>query len=169
MVEDRDVVLLKHIVKYCEKISNTRKRFGDNESFFNSDEDYKSTIAFYYLQIGELVGKLTDNLKDNNDQIPWKDIKLFRNEIAHTYGSIKPKYLWNTCVTLIPKLHEYCINIIPDYVFKEISIEQLELLKKTNIAFKTATRSDKVIIKYNKSDEAAVMAAIMPPTNSLKQ
>ena len=61
------------------------------------------------------------------------------------------------------------INIIPDYVFKEISIEQLELLKKTNIDFKTATRSDKIIIKYNKADEDAVMAAITPPMNSPKR
>lgn len=53
------------------------------------------------LQIGELVGKLSDEFKAENNAMPWREIKAMRNIAAHNYGEID-----------IPELKDYCIKCL---------------------------------------------------------
>lgn len=47
MIDDRYILVLNHIVKYCEQISNAHKRFGNNEASFASDEDYSRNEIYW--------------------------------------------------------------------------------------------------------------------------
>jgi uncharacterized protein with HEPN domain len=64
------------------------------------------------LQIGELVGKLSDEFKAKYNAVPWKDIKAMRNIAAHNYGEMDLEILWETATIDVPKLKEYCAGVI---------------------------------------------------------
>ena len=64
------------------------------------------------LQIGELVDKLTDEFKAENDAMPWRDIKAMRNIAAHNYGEIDIEMHWETICGDVPELKKYCETFI---------------------------------------------------------
>ena len=68
---DRDAGILEHIVSYCEQIELTVERFGDSYDIFQTDAIYRNAAALCILQIGELVGKLTEDFRNSHDAIPW--------------------------------------------------------------------------------------------------
>jgi len=111
-MKDRDIIILKKIVQYIDEINGTVSRFGLNLDNFKSDYVAKNAIAMCILQIGELVGNLTDEFKSSHGKIPWRDIVAMRNIAAHAYGSIDMEMLWTTVTDRVPELKAYCESII---------------------------------------------------------
>ncbi|MDE6601413.1 MAG: DUF86 domain-containing protein [Lachnospiraceae bacterium] len=56
------------------------------------------------IQIGELVGRLSDEFLEENEQIPWRAIKGMRNLHAHDYERVDLDIVWNTLTEDIPDL-----------------------------------------------------------------
>lgn len=69
-------------------------------------------LALCVLQIGELVGVLTDEFKEEHSEMPWKDIKQMRNVVAHRYGAFDFDILWETVTDDIPTLKEFCEKLV---------------------------------------------------------
>ena len=109
---DRNISVLEHIVSYCRQIEQTVERFGNDEETFQNDPIYRNAAALCILQIGELVGKLTDDFKEQHPAIPWRQIKAMRNIVAHSYGTVDPETTWEIITDDIPTLKEYCEAII---------------------------------------------------------
>ena len=106
---DRDLSILRHIISYCEQIEQTIDHFGNTYS-----QIYRNAVALCILQIGELVGKLTDSFRAQNSAIPWRQIKAMRNIVAHSYGTVDPETTWEIICTDIPGLKIYCLSILTD-------------------------------------------------------
>lgn len=109
---DRDMGILEHIVGYCDQIQLTMERFGRDADVFASDPIYRNAAALCILQIGELVGKLTDEFRVQHPGVPWRQIKAMRNIVAHSYGTVDPETTWEIMTDDIPNLRQYCITII---------------------------------------------------------
>lgn len=105
---DRDNIILKHIIGYCDDIFEAVARFGDGYDAFSEDKEYRNACALCILQIGELVTHLSEEFKRNHAEMPWNEIKAMRNIVAHSYGSIRVETTWETIETDIPALKEYC-------------------------------------------------------------
>lgn len=75
---DRDHSILEHIVSYCDQIEQTVERFGDDYSVFQTDPIYRNAAALCILQIGELVGKLSETFRAQHAEIPWRQINSAR-------------------------------------------------------------------------------------------
>lgn len=112
MRADRNAEVLKHMVKYCRQIEETVLRFQKDFEVFSKDYVYQNAVALCVLQIGELTTKLTDDFKQTYIGMPWNQIKAMRNIVAHNYGSIDAEILWETIENDVPKLKEYCLEII---------------------------------------------------------
>lgn len=112
MKPERDISILEHIVSYCEQIEQTVERFGDDYNVFMQDAIYRNAAALCILQIGELVGKLTDEFRETHDTIPWRKIKAMRNIVAHSYGSVDSEITWEIIKEDIPELKGYCTAVI---------------------------------------------------------
>lgn len=110
-VSERDLSVLKHIVNYCEQIEATVERFGDHFETFDQDVIYRNAVSLCILQIGELVGVLSDDFKSIHDDIPWSQIKKMRNIVAHRYGTIDSTITWDVIHDDIPDLKAYCTSI----------------------------------------------------------
>lgn len=107
---DRDIHILEHIVSYCQQIEETVARFGNDGSIFSSDPIYRNAAALCILQIGELVGKLSEEFQSQHSSIPWRQIKAMRNIVAHSYGTVDPETTWEIIQYDIPKLNVYLTN-----------------------------------------------------------
>ena len=109
---ERDASVLKHIIVYCEQIQGTIARFRDDSQIFFDDFVYQNAIALCILQIGELVGILSDEFKTGHAQIPWRQIRAVRNIVAHHYGIVDASTLWEIIHKDIPELKAFCEGCI---------------------------------------------------------
>ena len=57
------------------------------DAFVQDRMRYSAVIREFEI-IGEAVGKLSAALKDGYPEIPWQDIKDFRNLLAHEYFGV---------------------------------------------------------------------------------
>ncbi len=113
-MKDRDAKLLTKIMQYADEIKETIVRFNLDLGKFKDDYVVKNAIAMDVLQIGELVGSLTEDFKSEHKKMPWRDIVTIRNRAAHAYGSMDIEFLWKTAVNRIPELYAYCKTILEE-------------------------------------------------------
>ena len=111
-MNSRDEIVLKKIIQYADEIRETIERLKLTHDNFINDFIAKNAISMCILQIGELVGKLSEEFKLKNNEMPWREIKAMRNIAAHNYGEIDIDILWETAIGDIPSLKEYCVKII---------------------------------------------------------
>ncbi len=105
----RDLQRLEHIYDYCRNIEETVARFGDDFGSFHSDRAYHDLICFYLLQIGELAGDLSEEMRAaSSDRMEWGEMKGMRNIVAHHYGSTRLDLVWPTVTRDIPKINAFC-------------------------------------------------------------
>ena len=111
-VSERDASILKHIIEYCNQINMTVEHFGDDFSIFDNDQIYRNAVSLCLLQIGELVGILSDEFRESHNSVPWVQIKKMRNIVAHRYGTVDASIIWDIIKDDIPELKDYCIECI---------------------------------------------------------
>ncbi len=67
------------------------------------------SISFCILQIGELVGKLSDELRSTTiSEINWTAIRGIRNIVVHDYGNIDQEEVWIAATRDTPVLRAFC-------------------------------------------------------------
>lgn len=108
----RDIRVLEHMSDYCDQILEAVARFGDEEAIFLNDRQYRNAVSLCILQIGELVTVLSDDFKKEHSNIPWRDIKLMRNIVAHRYGTVDHSITWDVVKNDIPLLKAFCESVI---------------------------------------------------------
>ncbi|MDR0306610.1 MAG: DUF86 domain-containing protein [Chitinispirillales bacterium] len=108
----RNLSALEHIVKYCEEIEETHKKFGDKLETLKEDKDYFKSVTMSLFQIGELANHLSESFMNKYSDVPWKVIIGLRNIIAHGYGSLVYERVWDTSHEDAPILQKRCLEII---------------------------------------------------------
>ena len=87
---DRNISVLEHIVTYCEQIEQTVERFGNSAETFRADPIYRNAAALCILQIGELVGKLTDEFRAQHPSIrPARLRRCASGSLPNAFGTIE--------------------------------------------------------------------------------
>ena len=109
---DRDIV--EHILRYCNQVETAHQDFGRSKDRFVESTTYQNAISMCILQIGELVGRLTDDFKTVNADIPWHKIRGMRNYVAHEYGSIDFEIVWFASTKSITELQTFCESYLAD-------------------------------------------------------
>jgi len=78
---------------------------------FQNERDFDATMMNFVV-IGEVIDKLSDELKDNNPEINWSKIYGLRNLIAHDYFGINVDIICQIIKTDIPNLRLDIIKLI---------------------------------------------------------
>ena len=81
------------------------------DAFVQDRMRYSAVIREFEI-IGEAVGKLSAGLKDGYPEIPWQDIKDFRNLLAHEYFGVDLEIVWNTIRDDLPMLMDAVQKIV---------------------------------------------------------
>ena len=108
-MQPRDERILEHIVDYCEDIQDALNLIDRSYDRFVAEKQSQYSIAFSIMQIGELVGKLSEELRISTKQeINWPAVKGMRNIIVHDYGEVRLSVVWNVATLDIPVLKTFC-------------------------------------------------------------
>ena len=106
----RDAQILEHIYEYCVETDQALREY-DGLAFesFCAGTVLQRAVAFNILQIGELVGKLSDELRASTIQeINWPAIRGMRNVVVHDYGNVALDIVWDAAVNDLPVLMRFC-------------------------------------------------------------
>ena len=110
--KDRDLYIVKKIIKYCNEAEQAVSYFGNSLDTLKTNSVFKNSVAMCILQIGELVGHLSDDFTGKHTDMPWRQIKGMRNRAAHGYEEFDVAILWQTLKEDLPSLKRYCEEII---------------------------------------------------------
>ncbi len=91
----RDKTRLQDILDAIAAIQ--RHTPADREAF-DASEPIRSHILLHVQIIGEAASKLSEKLRTDNAQVPWKSIMRMRNIIAHIYFGIDWNEVWQVAV-----------------------------------------------------------------------
>ena len=64
------------MVDYCERIQCNLERFGCSFEQFEDDFMFQDACCMCVIQIGELAGQLSDEIKSQSPSVPWRIIKV---------------------------------------------------------------------------------------------
>jgi uncharacterized protein with HEPN domain len=109
-MKNRDSHYVQRIIEYCLKIEDILNSIDYDYDVFTG-EVYQLASSMCIVQIGENVGRLSDEFKERYDNIPWRDIKGMRNITTHKYDNMDVVILWNVLVDRIPELKDSLIEI----------------------------------------------------------
>jgi uncharacterized protein with HEPN domain len=115
MDNNKNISIIKHMVNYCNTISQYVERFGDSIDVFKADTAFKDASTMCILQIGELSTHLTDDFKQAYGEIPWKKVRAMRNIFAHNYEHMSYEKTWSTIQQDIPALRKFCEDVLRHY------------------------------------------------------
>lgn len=106
----RDEQLIKKIVQEIEIASNMM--CGKSLEDFTDDEMLKRAVCMTVINIGELVKNVTDETRQKNSQIPWKEVAGFRNIAAHKYQTLKMGDVFQTVTSDFEELKQLLLDVL---------------------------------------------------------
>ncbi|MEA3492678.1 MAG: HepT-like ribonuclease domain-containing protein [Campylobacterota bacterium] len=77
-----------------DKIETYSLEFDNGENFYYDTKSFDASMM-QFVVIGELISRLNDEYKATHDNIPWQQIKDFRNIITHDYFGIDADEIWS--------------------------------------------------------------------------
>lgn len=95
--------LLESIIDAIERIFDYTKDIQSADDLFSNNIAFDATMM-NFIVIGEMVAKLTEEFKENYQEIEWNKIKGFRNIAAHDYFGIDAEEVWQIIRFKLPHL-----------------------------------------------------------------
>jgi uncharacterized protein with HEPN domain len=104
MPESADLLL--DILELIERIE--RQVAGLSREQFLEDADVQDATAYRMLAIGEAAKGLSEEIRQRNPQIPWRQILGLRNILAHEYFIRESEVIGETTQAGLPALAAAC-------------------------------------------------------------
>lgn len=128
---ENDLVYLLMILESAGKIVIYNTSFNDALEFYRSNDQLNFNASLLLLaNIGEQAGKVSEETKRRYFQIPWQQVKGFRNRIVHDYAGIDFEMAFDIIQFELPDLIKQVEELITielkGGVFK---IEEFEIAK----------------------------------------
>lgn len=100
---NKDYYILLSILETIEKIFRYTASYHSAEELYQNDRDFDAAMM-NFIVVGELVGKLTEEVKSKNEQINWGKIYSLRNVLTHHYFGINVDIVWQIINIDLPQL-----------------------------------------------------------------
>jgi len=99
----KDQHCLESIIEAIDRIIEYTSDIKSADDFNNDYRNFDATMMNFVV-IGEMVDKISDELKSKHPEIEWIKIKGFRNIVAHDYFGIDAEEVWQIIRNKIPAL-----------------------------------------------------------------
>src|SRR5207249_4031903 len=76
------------------------------EVAFGQSKILQSAVLYNFLVIGEAVTQVSENVKQANPEVKWREIKSLRNLLIHGYMHTNLQIVWGIIETDIDELRE---------------------------------------------------------------
>lgn len=81
---------------------------------FQKDDKTSSAVIRKFEIIGEATKNLPEELKNNNPDIPWREMAGMRDKLIHFYFGVKYDLVWHTIKDIIPQIQPRLIEILQE-------------------------------------------------------
>jgi len=102
-VSQRDYFCLLNMLDCIDKIKQYSSSFTSADAFWEANQAFDASLMNFVV-IGEMVEKISEDLKDATNEIDWFKMKGFRNILAHDYFGIDAEEVWQVIHKSLPKL-----------------------------------------------------------------
>lgn len=82
---------------------------------FSKDEKTQFALIRVIEIIGEASKKIPSDIKDQSQEIPWREISGMRDLLIHDYFGVNIQVVWETAKNDLPELKEKIQKLIQDY------------------------------------------------------
>jgi len=114
-----DLMYLLNILESIEKILLYSKDCTRAEEFYEMNDQLNFNASLNLLaNIGENIGKVSDELKQIYANIEWKQIKGFRNRVVHDYVNIDTFMLFDIIKNNLAPLRHNLMDIVANELEK---------------------------------------------------
>ena len=108
-----DLMYLFNILKCIEKIILYSADCSDAEAFYENNEQMNFNATLNLLaNMGENIGKISDELKQIYSDVDWSKIKGFRNRVVHVYINIDTFMVFDIIKTDLKPLKSTIMNVV---------------------------------------------------------
>ena len=97
-----DSAWIEDTLDAVKRLLNDVKDVSYQEYLQNSQ--LQRAVLFDLTVLVEASGKVSDNLKNEYDQLPWQQMKGLRNRVIHAYFEIDHAIVWEVLTREIPDL-----------------------------------------------------------------
>ena len=111
-MRSEDIFVINRMIKYCQDVDELMQRFHQDFATYKTDISFQYACNMCIIQIGELVNRLSEDIKESERDIPWNAIRAMRNLHAHDYERVDLEIVWNTLVDDIPELRKKLENLL---------------------------------------------------------
>ena len=101
---DKDKAYILHILDEIENIA--KFLMGMDYVTFIGDTKTSKAVERSLEIIGEAAKNLSEEFKEKNKQIPWRDVAGLRDKITHHYFDIDYQTIWDIVQKNLPELKE---------------------------------------------------------------
>jgi uncharacterized protein with HEPN domain len=80
---------------------------------FCEDMQVQDAVVRRIEIIGEAARRISQETRDKNPQIPWREMTSMRNLVIHEYDVVDINQVWDTVQNKLPSLIEELSKIVP--------------------------------------------------------
>ena len=113
-LSDKDRTVISKMIKCCDDISRLMGLYNEDFYRYTSEISFEYSCGMCLIQIGELAGRVSEDVIRDNPSVAWRSIKAMRNIHAHDYGNIDYSIVWDTLMNDIPDLKLKLAEILKD-------------------------------------------------------
>jgi uncharacterized protein with HEPN domain len=85
---------------------------GITQEEFVQSKLIRAAIVQKLIVIGEAASRLSDEMRRRHPNVPWREIRDFRNIAVHNYASIDDFIVWQTAIGDCPSLQQQIGQIL---------------------------------------------------------
>ena len=128
-----DLMYLLNILECIEKIILYSANCTDAEAFYENNEQMNFNATLNLLaNIGENIGKISEELKLIYSDVDWSQIKGFRNRVVHDYINIDTFMVFDIITNDIKTIRGTIMNVVGIELYKgNFDVEEYEVAKKS--------------------------------------
>jgi uncharacterized protein with HEPN domain len=116
-VSKNAAVYLSHILECIDLVETYIAGMGPGE--FEEQQQVQDAVLRRIEIIGEAVKNLSEDLRRDNPQVPWRQIAGTRDKVIHDYLGVDVELIWNVARTLLPELRTQVRIILSSLESKE--------------------------------------------------
>lgn len=113
-MNDADKRIVLKTVARCERIEAILEEYGRDFDAFLTDVAFQDACCMNVVRIGELVGRLSDELKERWAAIPWAQIRAASDYLTRDYDAVEPEFVWETLRQDVPALRGVLLEILAE-------------------------------------------------------
>ena len=107
-----DKTYLEHILEAIEVIEDYIH--GINFETFMANRMMVDAVVRELEIIGEASGRLSNNLRNQHPETPFRDANDMRNFLIHEYFGVNKRIVWDTCKEDLPQLKKAISDLLKE-------------------------------------------------------